>query len=138
MIGGAYLLTLLASADPDYLNNHVRQDLFRAGHAHAGVLLVLSLVVLRYIDEARLSEGTKVFVRTAVPLSAIFLPAAFFFSVWSPSATQPNGFIYLAAVGALLLAPALLILGVGLLRATSGPGEAGAMARESPGDHTGR
>jgi hypothetical protein len=31
--------------------------LWRAGHAHAGVWLVLSLVTLRYVDEAALSEG---------------------------------------------------------------------------------
>jgi hypothetical protein len=28
----------------------LRQDLWRAGHAHAGVLLILSLVALRYAD----------------------------------------------------------------------------------------
>ena len=55
VFGGVSLLSLLIG-DPRYAQNPLRQDLWRAGHAHAGVLLVLSLVVLRYVDEARLSE----------------------------------------------------------------------------------
>lgn len=80
------------------------------------MLLVLSLIALRYVDEARLSEGWKRYVRSSIPSAAIFLPAAFFFSVLSPHAAEPNGFIYLACVGAIILALGLLVLGVGLLR----------------------
>ena len=43
-------------------------------------------------------------------------PAAFFFSVLSPHATAPDGFIYLAYAGAIVLALGLFALGVGLLR----------------------
>ena len=114
MIGGVSLLSLLVW-EPAYAANQLRQDLWRAGHAHAGVLLVLSLVVLRYVDEARVSEGTKWFVRVSIPSSAIFLPVAFFLSVLSPQAREPNGFIYLAYVGALVLLAGVLTLGVGLL-----------------------
>ena len=115
MIGGVSLLSLLVW-EPAYAANELRQDLWRAGHAHAGVLLVLSLVVLRYVDEARLSERAKSFVRVSVPSSAILLPAAFFLSVLSPAAREPNGLIYLAYVGALVLAAGVLTLGVGLLK----------------------
>ncbi len=113
--GGVSLLTLLIN-DPRYMENALRQDLWRAGHAHAGVLLILSLVVLRYVDEANLSEGWKWFVREAIPLPAILLPVAFFLSVLSPEATEPNNLIYLAYVGAVVLALGLLVLGVGLVR----------------------
>ena len=77
---------------------------------------MLSLVALRYVDEAHLSEAWKWYVRSSMPSAAIFLPAAFFFSVLSPHAAAPNGFIYLAYVGAVVLASGLLTLGVGLLR----------------------
>jgi hypothetical protein len=92
--GGAAILSLLID-DPRYQQNALRQDLWRAGHAHAGVLLILSLVALRYVDEANLSENLKKVVRSSIPSSAIFLPAAFFLSVLSPDATQPNPLIYL-------------------------------------------
>ena len=48
--------------------------------------------------------------------AAILLSAAFFFSVLSPDARRPNGFIYLAYAGAALLAIGLVVLGIGLLR----------------------
>jgi hypothetical protein len=102
--------------DPAYTANELRQDLWRAGHAHAGVLLVLSLVILRYVDEARLPEGAKSFVRYSVPAAAILLPAAYFLSVLSPEAQEPNALIYLAYVGAVILAAGVFTLGVGLLR----------------------
>ena len=113
--GGVSILSLLIS-DPAYAQNELRQDLWRAGHAHAGVLLVLSLVTLRYVDEAALPEGLKRLARHLVPAAAVLLPAAFFLSVLSPEATEPNALIYLAYAGALSLAAGLLILGVGLIR----------------------
>jgi hypothetical protein len=114
-IGGASILSLLI-ADPAYAQNELRQDLWRAGHAHAGVLLILALVALRYVDEAQLSDRMKGIVRSAIPFAAILLPAAFFFSVLSPDATEPNALINLAYVGAVSLTIGLLGLGVGLIR----------------------
>jgi hypothetical protein len=116
--GGVSLLTLLIGT-PEYMENQLRQNLWRAGHAHAGVLLLLSLIALRYIDEAHLSAGFKTFSRNAIPVSAILLPIAFFLSVLSPDATRPNALINLAYVGAVLLAGGVLTLGIGLIRASN-------------------
>ena len=82
-----------------------------------GCLLILALVCLRYVDEARLPERLKGVVREAIPLAAILLPIGFFLSVLSPDATQPNAFIYCAYAGAVSLTFGLLTLGIGLLRA---------------------
>ena len=98
------------------MQNPLRQNLFRAGHAHAGVLLILSLVAYLYVDEANLSLTWKRVVKTCIPSAAIFLPAAFFFSVLDANATKPNGFINLAYVGVALLVIGLLALGIGLIR----------------------
>ena len=114
-IGGASILSLLI-ADPTYAQNDLRQDLWRAGHAHAGVWLVLSLVALRYVDEATLSDSMRWVVRIAFPAAALMMPLAFFLSVLSPEATEPNAMIYLAYVAGVVLAVGLLVLGVGLVR----------------------
>jgi hypothetical protein len=114
--GGLYLVSALADPVSGYKDNPLRQDLFRAGHAHAGVLLILSLVILRYVDEAALPGGVKRLVRVAVPTAAILMPTAFFFSVLAPSSTRPNGLIYLAYAGAACVAAGLVVVGVGLLR----------------------
>ena len=113
-IGGASILSLLI-ADPAYAQNDLRQDLWRAGHAHAGVWLVLSLVALRYVDEATLSEGMRWVVRVAFPVAALLMALGFFLSVLSPEATEPNALINLTFVAGLLLAVGLLVLGVGLI-----------------------
>jgi hypothetical protein len=113
--GGASILSLLIG-DPGYAQNDLRQDLWRAGHAHAGVWLVLALVALRYVDEATLSESMRWVVRLAFPAAAVLMALAFFLSVLSPEATEPNAMIYLAYVGGVVLAVGLLVLGVGLIR----------------------
>jgi len=56
MYGGLSILSLLID-DPAYMKNPLRQDLWRAGHAHAGVWLILALVALRYVDEANFARG---------------------------------------------------------------------------------
>jgi hypothetical protein len=119
MIGGVSILTLLIT-DPAYMENPLRQDLWRAGHAHAGVFLVLSLVALRYVDDAALGARLKWFVRLSLPSAAILIPAAFFLSVLRPDATEPNGFITFAYIGAVVLACGVVVLGVGLLRRLPG------------------
>ena len=69
--------------NPSYAQNELRQapGSWRAGHAHAGVLLllllVLSLVTLRYVAEAALSEGMKTLVRHSIPAAAVLLQAAY-------------------------------------------------------------
>lgn len=117
MYGGLTLLMMLTAQAPGYADNPLRHDMWRAGHAHAGVYLVLSLVMLRYVDEALLSPFWKWLARVGAPIAAILIPAAFFLSVISPSAKEPNALINLANVGALFLAGAVLSLGVGLIRA---------------------
>jgi hypothetical protein len=117
VFGGVSILYLWLGRNSDYMKNPLRQRLWRAGHAHAGVLLVVSLLALLYVDGAALSDDLKALVRSTIPLSAIFLPAAFFLSVLKPDATKPNVLINLAYVGAISLIVGLLTLGIGLMRA---------------------
>jgi hypothetical protein len=116
VVYGVTSVLSLPVGNPEYADNQIRQDLWRAGHAHAGVLLVLALATLRYADEATLPGAFMSFVRPSIPAAAILLPAAFFLSVLSPEATEPNALINLAYVGAASLAAGLLVLGIGLVR----------------------
>ncbi len=117
MYGGLSLLRFLVGNAPGYADNPLRHDLWRAGHAHAGVYLVLSLVMLRYVDEAMLSPYWRWIARSGAPIAAVLIPAAFFLSVASPGAKEPNGLMNLAYVGGPFLAAAVFTLGVGLMRA---------------------
>src|SRR4029077_14686387 len=99
-----------------YMENPLRQNFFSAGHAHAGVIVILSLVCQMLADAAFLPSPLIWLVRIGVPLSAVLISAGFFFSMLPPTATQPNGAISLIYVGAVVLAVSVLTLGVGLIR----------------------
>ncbi len=114
--GGYFLLTSLVNRGSGYMDNPLRQNFFRAGHAHAGVIVILSLVCQLLVDAAVLPSTLVWVVRIGVPLSAILISAGFFFSMLPPTATQPNGAISLIYVGAVILAVSVLTLAVGLIR----------------------
>ena len=113
--GGATLLRLIWRRERGYLDNPVRQSLWRAGHAHAGVLVILALVGMLYVDRAGLSDGVATLVRLLLVQAPILMPLGFFLSVASPRSEQPNALIYLVPTGGLLLSVGAAFLGVGLL-----------------------
>jgi hypothetical protein len=98
------------------MHNALRENLFRAGHAHAGVIVLLSLIVQVLADWGALPVALLWFVRIGTPVSAMLISAGFFFSLLSPTATQPNGAVDLVYLGALVLAPSVVTLAIGLLR----------------------
>ncbi len=118
VFGGASLLWHWITARTTYYDHPLRRSLWRAGHAHAGVLLILSLVALSLVDRANLGDGWKHVVRTAFPTAALLLPLAYFLSIVRPDAERPNRLVNLAYLGAVALTIGMLTLGIGLLRAT--------------------
>jgi hypothetical protein len=95
----------------------LQQSFFRAGHAHAGVFLVLGLVAQILVDATTLTGVAEWVARSFVPLAALLLPGGFFLSAARPGATEPNRLVLLVPVGAVVLAIGLLTLAVGLLTA---------------------
>src|ERR1700756_2287554 len=79
--GGYFLLTSLMNKSSGYMVNPLRQNFFRAGHAHAGVIVLLSLVCQMLADSATLPTSLLWFVRIAVPFAAVLISAGFFFSM---------------------------------------------------------
>lgn len=115
--GGYFLLTSLMNRNSGYMGNPLRQNFFRAGHAHAGVFVILSLVCQILADGASLSTPWMWLARIGAPLAAILIPMGFFLSMTSPTATQPNAIVSLIYAGAACLAAGVIALGVGLVRA---------------------
>lgn len=110
--GGAYLLRIARGAAEV---TPFQERFARAGHAHAGVLLVLSLALQPYADAAALEGALGWLARAGVPAAALLMPAGFFFCSMGSGRTSPNRLIALVVAGALLLAASLTTLGVGLL-----------------------
>jgi hypothetical protein len=113
--GGLSLLRLRSGRVAGYADNPTRRALFRAGHAHAGVLVLFALVGLVYLDAAGLGPAARSLAQTCLVAAPILIPAGFFLSVASPRAERPNRLIALAYAGAAALAVGAVTLGIGLL-----------------------
>ncbi len=115
--GGLYLLSIH--------RGQVRRTPFqlafaRAGHAHAGVLVTLSLVVQLFADATTLTEPWSWLARSGIPAAAILMPLGFFGASSGTGRTSPNGLVAIVYLGAAFLALGATALGVGLLVAPAG------------------
>jgi hypothetical protein len=114
--GGYFLLRLFSGQMPEMKPSPLQTSFFRAGHAHAGVLVILSLICQMFVEHAALGPEFAWLVRIGVPLAAILIPLGFFLSVtFTPN--RPNQWIWSLYSGALVLAISVVVLGVGLIRA---------------------
>ncbi len=112
---GGYFLTHVARGNVEA--NRLQTSFYRAGHAHAAVLLVLSIAILGVIDQTTLVGFWAYAARFLVPIAAILMPAGFFLSVLGKDPQRPNRLLWLLWAGALSLTAGLIIAGVGLIAA---------------------
>ncbi|MET7372569.1 hypothetical protein [Micromonospora arida] len=127
ILAGAVLLTIVTIQVGGWFMTRIarnavsmtdfQRSFARAGHGHAGVLVLLSLVTLPYVDATRLSGVLLWTARLGVPVAAIMMSAGFFASSAGRNVTAPNRFVWLLWAGALSLAVGVVSLGVGLLTA---------------------
>jgi len=110
--GGTYMLRLVRGTIPA---TDLQLRFSRAGHAHAGVLVILTLVALPYVDATNLGGFWLFVARNGIWISAILMPLGFFLAVAGRDVQQPNRLLSLVYVGAAFLAAAVVTLGVGLL-----------------------
>ena len=112
--GGLYMVKLWKSSEGV---TPFQIGFARAGHAHAGVLLILGLLCQVYADHTSLDGGLDWLARSGVPVAAILMPAGFFAASMGKGRETPNRFIAVVFAGALVLAAGLTTLGIGLLTA---------------------
>lgn len=110
---GGYFLTRVVRGHVSA--NRLQMSFFRAGHAHAAVLLVLSVAILAVIGHAALDGFWLWLARTGVPIAAILMPAGFFLSVLGKDPERPNRLIVLLWIGVVSLTAALITAGIGLI-----------------------
>jgi hypothetical protein len=127
-IAGAVLLTIVGIEVGGWFMTRIvggkvamtpfQKTFARAGHAHAGVLVTLSLVTLVFADAAGLDGVFGWLSRIGVPAAAGLISAGFFVSsMGRGEVTRPNRLIWLVWLGALSLAVGVITLGLGLLTA---------------------
>lgn len=110
--GGFFLLRIHTGKVPA---TGFQTAFYRAGHAHAGVLVVLGLLCTLLAEATALTGFWHWLAATGVLVAAILLPAGFFFSAMGEGRTSPNGFKALFPAGAAFLAAGVTTLAIGLL-----------------------
>jgi hypothetical protein len=116
--GGTFLLQVLSGKSSIPLTLF-QKSMFRAGHAHAGVLVILALLAQLFIDAAHFQSTVEWPVRIGFASSPLLVSGGFFASAVHRCAEKPNRWIALIWVGAVVLASVLLILGIALIRTNS-------------------
>lgn len=111
MSGGTFLLRVAAGGLPF---NALQKTFFRAGHAHAGVLVILGLVSLLLQAAVDVSGGWQ-WAGVGVLASALLIPGGFFLSVLGRDPQKPSRVIALLWVGVVVLGVSLLAVGVSVI-----------------------
>jgi hypothetical protein len=112
--GGTFLLRVVSGGVPA---TEFQKSFFRAGHAHAGVLVILGLIGTVLVNATELDGLAELVARDGVPLGAIAMSAGFFLSAIGRDRQRPNRLIVLLWLGALSVAAGVVTLGIGLLTA---------------------
>jgi Ni,Fe-hydrogenase I cytochrome b subunit len=113
MFGGYSLLRLLASGDK--MLTPFRETYFRAGHAHAGVLLVLSLLYYNYLAQTTFSSSLKLVACIVLVIGILAQSGGFFLHMGIGKPGRISAGNIVTSVGALLLAFCTLLLAYGLI-----------------------
>lgn len=112
---GGYLLYKITTGKVGATD--LQRSFFRAGHAHAGVFIVLGLVCLLLSEATALTGLWLWLARSGVLVAAIVMPMGFFFSAMGAGRERPSRWVALIGIGAGFLVAGLLTVGVGLLTA---------------------
>ena len=113
MFGGYSLLGLLAH-DNAWLTPF-RATYFRAGHAHAGVLLIMSLLYYTYLSQTTFSSGLKLAACIVLLVGILAQSGGFFLHMLTGKPGRFSAGNMITILGALLLAFAALLLAYGLI-----------------------
>lgn len=113
---GGHALLRFITTDSERLGAH-RERFFRAGHAHAGVLLVLSLVYLLYMERAGFADALEWLSGGVLLAGVLAQSGGFFLHLAIGQEGRRSAGTLLTRVGAVLVAAALITLAVGLIRA---------------------
>jgi uncharacterized membrane protein SirB2 len=109
--GGTFMLRVVTGKQGA---NDLQKSFFRAGHAHAGVLVILGLVTMLLLDGAHVT-GWAHWSAVGVLAAAILIPAGFFLSVIGRDPQRPSRVIALVWTGFGVLVASMVVAGVALI-----------------------
>lgn len=115
MYGGYSLLDLTVKQNP--FLTEFREKSFRAGHAHAGVLLVMSLVYYVFLGQTTFVSALKLILCIIVLIGILAQSGGFFLHMMVGKRGRRSSGTLVTTLGAVLLACSTLFLAYGLAAA---------------------
>ncbi len=112
MYGGYALLGILNRKDA---MTPFQVSMFRAGHAHAGVLILLSLLYYVFLGLTDLSMTAKVIAAIMIVVGTFVQSAGFFVHMMRGSSGQRSIGTTITTIGAVLMVAASLFLAYALI-----------------------
>ena len=113
--GGSFLLTLLKRQVGTENITSVQREYFKAGHAHAGVLVTIAIIGQIVLDYSRFQDWAVWLLRIGLFISPIFISAGFFGGAPRKEGDKPGSLVKLISFGAIIFSLSTLGLGISLL-----------------------
>ena len=117
MFGGESLLLMLSSGEG--MSPH-REQFFRAGHGHAGVLAGIGILYSKYIGRTFLGVRAQVIAWAVYAAGVFMIAGGMFLHAYVGTSGSGSPGTFLTAVGGVVLAGAVLFLAWQLIRARGG------------------
>lgn len=110
--GGYFLLSILKKQVGTENISSIQREYFKAGHAHAGVLVILSIIGQLVLDYSLFNETLVWAMRIGLFVAPLLISGGFFGGAPRTAQGQPGGLVKLIPLGAIVMS--LSTLGVGL------------------------
>lgn len=110
--GGYFLLSILKRQKGTEKISAIQRDYFRAGHAHAGVLVILSIIGQLVLDFSLFNETLNWAMRIGLFVAPLLISGGFFGGAPAKADGKPGALLKLVPIGAVVLS--LSTIGVGL------------------------
>jgi hypothetical protein len=113
--GGYFLLSILKRQAGTENVTPEQRDYFCAGHAHAGVLVLLAIVGQIVLDNSRLNDSITWALRIGLFIAPLLISGGFFGGAPRKAGTSTSPLIRLIPLGAIVLAFSTIGVGASLL-----------------------
>lgn len=113
--GGMFLLSILRRQAGTEKITAEQTSYFRAGHAHAGVLVVLGIIGQLVLDQSRFGDGVVWALRIGLFVSPLLISGGFFGGAPRTAGGSTMSLIRLVPIGAVVLGLSTLGVGIGLV-----------------------
>jgi hypothetical protein len=113
--GGHFLLSILKRAAGTEGITETQRDYFRAGHAHAGVLVLFGIVGQLFLDGSQLDRAVVWALRIGLIAAPLLISGGFFGGAPRTTRGAAGPLVRLVTAGAVVLSLSTIGVGISLL-----------------------